>query len=341
MKRIWKQAVWLYILILFVISVIVSLNRYDTRSRATFISTAKSDQPTEVRSLKDTSKNTSTELQINLVTFYHSITVFTRVENHSVNSFEDKFLERVSEELFVLQNNLHHPLIAKVHILAEDADILMDFLIKKKTNLQKIVVHNNGKVATMRDIFQYISENLVNKTSIFANGDIYLGDGFDRVNTTLMRDERIMYALTRHHAPERNCSEEFSCNKPYVGSHDTFMVHLTEPIPHAFLKELEYEMSFWGSENRLMWVFRDKMDFCVLNPCNIFKTFHYHCSGFRNNRTRVNLKRKDALAAPTGNMTCSTWELYHHIVLVSCILIFTVMVTLGFIIIIRLLYIRY
>ena len=341
MKRIWKQAVWLYILILFVISVIVSLNRYDTRSRATFISTAKNDQPKEVRSLKDTSKNTSTELQINLVTFYHSITVFTRVENHSVNSFEDKFLERVSEELFVLQKNLHHPLIAKVHILAEDEDILMDFLIKKKTNLQKIVVHNNGKVATMRDIFQYISENLVNKTSIFANGDIYLGDGFDRVNTTQMRDERIMYALTRHHAPERNCSEEFSCNKPYVGSHDTFMVHLTEPIPHAFLKELEYEMSFWGSENRLMWVFRDKMDFCVLNPCNILKTFHYHCSGFRNNRTRVNLNEKNALAAPTDNMTCCTWKLYHHIVQVSCILIFAVMVTLGFISIIRVLYIRY
>ena len=224
------------------ISVIVSLYRHDTRSRATFISTAKSDQPIVVRSLKDTSKNISNDLQIDLVTFYHSITVFTRVENHSVNSFEAKFLQRVSEELFVLQKNLHHPLIAKVHILAEDADTLMDFLIENKINLQKIVVHNNKKVTTMRDIFQYISENLVNKTTIFANGDIYLGDGFDRVNTTLMRDERIIYvyALTRHHAPERNCSEEFSCNKPYVGSHDTFMIHLEEPIPHAFLKELEY-----------------------------------------------------------------------------------------------------
>ena len=114
------------------ISVIVSLNRYDTRSRATFISTTKSDQPKEVRSLKNTSKNISNDLQIDLVTFYHSITVFTRVENHSVDSFEDKFLQRVSEELFVLQKNLHHPLIAKVHILAEDVDILTDFFIKKK-----------------------------------------------------------------------------------------------------------------------------------------------------------------------------------------------------------------
>ena len=55
------------------------------------------------------------------------------------------FLQRVSEELFVLQKNLHHPLIAKVHILAEDADTLMDFLIENKINLRKIVVHNNGK----------------------------------------------------------------------------------------------------------------------------------------------------------------------------------------------------
>ena len=340
MKRIGKQTVCLYILILFVISVIVSLYRYDTRSRATFITTAKSDQPTEVRSLKDTSKNTSNELQINLVTFYHSITVFTRVEDHSVNSVEAKFLQRVPEELFVLQKNLHHPLIAKVHILAEDKDRLMEFLIKRKINLQKIVVHNNGKVATMRDIFQYISKNLVNKSAIFANGDIYLGDGFDRVNTTQMRDQRIMYALTRHYAPDGNCSEdefEVSCNHKYIGSHDTFMIHLKEPIPHAFLKELEYEMSFWGSENRLMWVFRDKMDFCVLNPCNILKTFHFHCSGFRTNRTRVNVNERSALAAPTEDMTCSTWKLYQYIVLVSCILIFTVMVTLGFIKMIRLL----
>ena len=236
--NILKQLVWM-ILILLVISAKVLLYRYNNRSRATFLSTATGHQPTESCSSKDTSKNTSNELQINLVTFYHSITVFTRVENHSINSFEAKFLQRVSEELFVFQKNLHHPLIAKVHILAEQENLLMDFLIKKKINLQKIVVHNNWKV-TMTDIFQYISKNLVNKTSIFANGDIYLGDGFDRVNTMLMRDERIMYALTRHHAPERNCSEEFSCNKPYVGSHDAFMIYLKEPIPHAFLEELEY-----------------------------------------------------------------------------------------------------
>ena len=131
MKRIWKQSTWI-VLIIFVISVIVSLHRYDTWSRATFIKIAiTGDQPLEVRYLKDTSKNTSNALQINLVTFYHSITVFTRVENHSINSFEAKFLQRVSEELFVLQKNLHHPLIAKVHILAEDADTLMDFLIKR------------------------------------------------------------------------------------------------------------------------------------------------------------------------------------------------------------------
>ena len=307
--NIWKQLLWI-LLILFVISAKVLLYRYTNRSRATFKSTATGDQPTEAPSLKDTSKNTSTELQINLVTFYHSITVFARVENHSVNSFEGTFLQRVSEEAFALQKNLHHPLIAKVHILAEDEDRLVGFFMKNKINLQKIVVHNNGKVATMRDIFQYISDNLVNKTAIFANGDIYLGDGFDRVNTTLMRDQRIMYALTRHHAPEGNCSEEFlyMCNKPYVGSHDTFMFHLTEPIPHTFLGDLDYEMCSWGTENRLMWLFRDKMDFCILNPCNILQTFHYHCSGFRtDHRTRVNLNEKSALAAPTEDMTCSTF----------------------------------
>ena len=63
----------------------------------------------------------------------------------------------------------------------------------------------------------------------------------------------IVLAITRHHAPEGNCSEdefEVSCNHEYMGSHDTFMIYLTEPIPHAFLKELEYDMASRGSEKQ-------------------------------------------------------------------------------------------
>ena len=47
---------------------------------------------------------------------------------------------------------------------------------------------------------------------MFANGDIYLGEGFDRINVTGMSEQKIMYALTRHNSPERNCTYMHAIN---------------------------------------------------------------------------------------------------------------------------------
>ena len=104
---------------------------------------------------------------------------------------------------------------------------------------------------------------------MFANGDIYLGEGFDRINVTGMSEQKIMYALTRHNSPVREKLYVYACNKPYVGSHDAYMINLVEPITEAVFKEIDYEMSIWGSENRLMWAFKNLMNFCLLNPGHV------------------------------------------------------------------------
>ena len=215
-------------------------------------------------------------------------------------------LQRVDEELFVLRKNLNHPLVRSVHLLAENRTALDEFLRNKGLGIwfEKIHIHENGRPARMKDIFQYISDKLLNKTAIYANGDIYLGRGFDRINVIKMREQKIMYALTRHPSPEGKCTQGAACNKPYVGSHDVFVINLAEPIPEVVLKEIDYETGFPGMENRLMWAFKTFMNFCLLNPCSILETFHYHCSSFRSSGSQVNMGGKSAIAYPTTNLTC-------------------------------------
>ena len=121
------------------------------------------------------------------------------------------------------------------------------------------------------------------------------------------RGQKIMYALTRHPSPERKCTQGATCNKPYVGSHDSFVINLAEPIPEVVLEEIDYETGFLGIENCLMWAFKtlnNFMNFCILNPSSILKTFHYHCSSFQSNGSQVNVCGKSAIAYPTTNLTC-------------------------------------
>ena len=82
------------------------------------------------------------------------------------------------------------------------------------------------------------------------------------------------------------------------------MINLVEPITEAVFKEIDYEMSIWGSENRLTWAFKNLMNFCLLNPCSILETFHYHCSEFCPERIRVNVDEKNAMVHPTTRLTC-------------------------------------
>ena len=49
----------------------------------------------------------------------------------------------------------------------------------------------------MRDPFEYFSLHLVGKDAMYANADIYLGDGFDLVDPEVMSHQNIMYALSR------------------------------------------------------------------------------------------------------------------------------------------------
>ena len=148
-----------------------------------------------------------------------------------------------------------------------------------------------------RHPFEYISLHLIGKDAMFANADIYLGDGFDFVDPKVMSHQNIMYALTRQIAYNERCKYKSLYNTDlcrehrYIGSHDTFLFRLKKPLTEDFLESLEFTPGFSGMESVIIWLFKTKLNYCVLNPCRILETFHLHCSGLRSPRKRVDATR--------------------------------------------------
>ena len=236
---------------------------------------------------------------LHFVTYHHSITLTSQKE------VTPKINDRVKEEMYVLNKNLQHPLVTNMHIITANKTLLEKASRKEGVGDHKVSIYDNGRPPTMKEVFQYVSDPLVNKIVVVSNGDIYLGSGFDKLNHSIMTEQRIMYTLTRHHAPESNCTEGGAlCSLPYYGSHDTFVFILHEPIPSDVLDELNYQLGSPGSENRLMWAFETKMNYCLLNPCFLLKTYHFHCSGVRTSHERINTKGKSATCPPSKLLVC-------------------------------------
>ncbi len=217
-------------------------------------------------------------------------------------------LDREAEYMTVLQRNLDHSLVARVHILTTDSNVtkrrLLDFQLP---NRDKIVVGQVPSADSMRDVFDYISNNLVGQDVMYLNGDIYLTDGFGKVNAQVMRQRHIIYGLTRRGKQEAKCRMRDYCGVNSWrsrGSHDAFLFHLMKPIPENALKNLEYPLGSWGSENVLLWMFKYRLRYCVLNPCRVLLTYHLHCSNLRTGgKIRVN-RSKSYYGRITNRLIC-------------------------------------
>ena len=242
---------------------------------------------------------------LHFVTYHHSIILASQ------NNTSSKFQDRVKEEMHVLRKNLQHPLVTNMHVIAANKTLLEKAMKKEDVNAKNIIIYDNRRPPTMKEVFQYVSDHLINKIVVVSNGDIYLGSGFDRLNHSIMTEQRIMYTLTRRHAPESSCIEEEAlCSSQYKGSHDTFVFILKEPILSDVLDELDYQLGSPGSENRLMWAFETKFNYCLLNPCCVLETYHLHCSGVRTSdyHERINTNGKSAMCSPSQELThCRNW----------------------------------
>ena len=234
------------------------------------------------------------------------------------NISTENILAREAEYKYVLQKNLDHPLVQCVHVLTTNyTETFKKF--QDLTNRHKMLVKEVESVDLTRVPFEYISQNLVGEDAMYANADIYLGEGFELVDPAVMIRQKIMYALTRQVKPEERCgvnrtfTDTDKClEAPYIGSHDVFLFRLKKSLPDTFLKELEFKLPSLGMENVIVWHFQHKLGYCVLNPCSILESFHYHCSNVRSRDTnspikvRVDTRNNKGLAPFTTSLNCST-----------------------------------
>ena len=223
--------------------------------------------------------------------------------NYSRGTVE-KISRRKQEYRTVMQRNLNHPLVNSIHLLTTDPlETMREF--NNFTNQEKMIVAKVKSIAKMRDPFEYISLYLVGKDVIYANADIYLGTGFDRVDPLVMSRQSILYSLTRQVSDKEKCRHSDFCREhKYIGSHDTFLFHLKKPLTEDFLMHLDFPLPSAGMESVLMWAFETELRYCVLNPCRILETFHLHCSELRSRRIRVNRNGKAKRSPFTNRLTC-------------------------------------
>ena len=234
----------------------------------------------------------------------HLVTVMFRSTSN-----ETKLRLRQQEHATVLQRNLNHSLINSVHIMTASKAEMEEYLRGLDLpNRHKVVVVESKQWDMMRGIFQYISDNLVGKDVMYANGDIYLGNGFEKVDANALSSRNIFYALSRLGKQEENCKMQDYCGDDvqYIGAHDVFLFHLKEPLPEGALKALEFKIWDYGAENILIGVFNKLLHYCTLNPCKILESYHLHCSeARRSDRVRVNTNNTfNGLAPFTTNLTC-------------------------------------
>ena len=196
-----------------------------------------------------------------------------------------KITEREKDYKLVLKKNLAHPLVQCVHLLTINHSETYE-RFKDVGNSNKMLISEVKSVNKARDPWDYISDRLLGRDVMFATADVYLGSGFEKIDPVTMDREKIMYAISRHVAPEHyatcnKTSERYFFNdicSKYIGSHDGFLTRLHKPLPEQLLLQLEFNLVRYGIENRLMWLFVNVLKYCVINPCKILNTFHYHCS---------------------------------------------------------------
>ena len=226
---------------------------------------------------------------------------------------KEAIIEREKEYKFVLQKNLAHPLVQCVHLLTTDHSETYE-RFKDVGNSSKMLISEVKSVNKARDPWDYISDRLLGRDVMFATADVYLGSGFEKIDPVTMDREKIMYAISRHVAPEHNVtcnktSERYFFNdicSKYIGSHDGFLTRLHKPLSEQFLLQLDFNHVRYGMEDRLNWLFMNVLKYCAINPCKILNIFHYHCSALRNNVHMKALPREEQRARvhPSNKLYC-------------------------------------
>ena len=162
-------------------------------------------------------------------------------------------------------------------------------------NSENLVIQWIKTTITVIDTMRYISKCFQGHIVAMIHQDNRIGKGFEKVNPNVLINNKLMYALTRQPAYETcyHSSNSKNCREAYVGSHDAFIFHVKE-FAESYLEIIiiivtRAENNENGMENILIWMFRKKLGYRVINPCLVLHVHHEHCLPIRKTtRRRLN-----------------------------------------------------
>ena len=231
---------------------------------------------------------------------FHLVTTFVPFDHEDVRKglfinglppTDQEIKARMTEVFECLRRNLENQFVSHVHVLVMGESTIRRLKMLDFKYIHKLVIHNNFASPSIKDNIEYATKYLKEKMVILLHQDNFLGPGWEKVNPSVLRENRLMYALTRH---PTNCSASYGsahCGEgyPYIGSHDIFVFFVRGDITADKLTELDVPPNSNGMENVLLWIFKERLGYKVLNSCKVLKVYHKHCIPVRDNwRKRIN-----------------------------------------------------
>lgn len=215
--------------------------------------------------------------------------------------------ERFEEILEVLRKNLRNPYITRVHVLWEDespagylqsaagADASARSPPPTDAERAKLVLTRVPSQPTYLQLFSYVDRTLRRGSiAVLANGDIYFDDSLSclrnvtpdskRYRWDRTMGKRPFFSLTRRHAPEcgrqKDYKRIFDLCEAYIGSHDVFV--FAPPVSPRVYRSLNHTQNQGlGAENVVIWELNNSGEWRGMNPCDLIKSYHLHCTNER------------------------------------------------------------
>ncbi len=127
-----------------------------------------------------------------MVPYTHSKNI-TGYGNITIEQKEARMLEIVDS----IQITLNFQHTGFVYIFYQDP-LLIPYIQRQNLNHQEKMTFVPNLADTMSTLFYFANKNLEGKTTMILNADNYPEEGFDKVNPTRLKKERLFYLISRY-----------------------------------------------------------------------------------------------------------------------------------------------
>jgi len=207
--------------------------------------------------------------------------------NLLIDYFTSPNIQRRSEYIAAIHENIGNPLIRKVFIFTDEEQSL-NFMH------EDIEIVNRPR-PTFEELFRFCNERLKGEICIIANTDIIFDETLEVITKTDMTD--LFVALTRHDLVWDNGEWKRSLYLSAV-SQDAWIFKAPIRVPH----EAKFHIGDHGSDNRLARLMSDE-GYSVRNPAEEIIATHLHLSGYRVIETKPFLSGPYMAMFPNDDIT--------------------------------------